>query len=68
MRKTGLLVRVFFDLFTHDERHTPLHEPLAGRPCLLIHYLAHHLARKGISINHLRFFYECPFTEQSIAQ
>src|SRR5215471_8935608 len=68
MRETELLILVFLDLFPHDEGHTPLHEPLAGRPCIIIHYLADHLARKGISIERLRFFNHCPLTKQSIAQ
>jgi hypothetical protein len=49
MKEEGLL-------FSHDEQHTPLHEPLAGRPRLLIHHFANHLARKYISINRLRVF------------
>ena len=55
-------------LFLHDEQHTPLHQSLAGRPCLLIHHFANHLARKCVSINRLRFFYQRRLTQQSIAQ
>jgi hypothetical protein len=55
-------------LILHDERNAPLHEPLAGRSCLLIHHLAKHLARKGVCINCLWAFYQCPLTQQSIAQ
>src|SRR6266516_992131 len=68
MREAGPLILVFLYLFPHDERHTTLHEPLAGRTCLLIQDLANHLARKGISIERLRFFNLCPLTRQSIAQ
>jgi len=49
MKEEGLL-------FSHDEQHASLHEPLPGHPCLLIHHFAKHLARKYISINRLRVF------------
>jgi hypothetical protein len=65
-RETGLLTPVVPDLFSDNCRHTSLHEPLAGRPCLLIHHLADHLARKGKSIERLRFFHH--LTQQSTAQ
>jgi len=60
MKETGLL-------FLLDCRYTPLHEPLAGRPCLLKHHLAGHLARKGKSIERLRVFNRCPLAKQSTA-
>ncbi len=66
-RGTDLLTRVVLGLFLHDCRHTSLYEPLAGRPCLLIHHLADHLARKGISLKAPRLFNLCPLTKQSIA-
>src|SRR6266851_3468342 len=68
MKKARLLILVVLDLLLHDEQYTSLHEPSAGRPCLLVHHLADHLARKGISIKRLRFFNRCPLTEQPIAQ
>ena len=68
MRETGLLTLVILDLVLPDERHPPLHEPLAGRPGLLIHPLAHHLSRKAISIQRLRFFRQIPLTQQASAQ
>jgi len=67
-RGTDLLNRVVLGLFLHDCRQTSLYEPLAGRPCLLIHHLADHLARKGISLKAPRLFNLCPLTKQSIAQ
>ena len=67
-REAGLLTPIVLDLFSDDCRHTSLHEPLAGHPCLLIHHLAGHLAREGKSIKRLRFFNQGPLTEQSIAQ
>src|SRR2546423_10722937 len=67
-RGTGLLNRVVLDLFLHDCRYTSLHEPLAGHSCLLIHHLADHLARKGISLQALWLFNLCPLTKQSMAQ
>jgi hypothetical protein len=39
-----------------------------GHPCLLIHHLADHLARKGIFLERLRIFRQIPLTQQSIAQ
>jgi len=68
MREANLLILVILGLFSHDCRHTSLQEPLAGHPCLLMHQLADHLARKGIAIKRLRFFNHCPFTQQSITQ
>ena len=61
MKEDGLL-------FLHDERNASLHEPLSGHASLLVHHFAKHLARKGVSIDCLRAFYQCPLTQQSIAQ
>ncbi len=64
----GLLTRVVLGLFLPECRHTSLHYPLAGHPCLLIHHLADHLARKGIVIQCLPLFNLCPLTQPSMAQ
>ncbi len=67
MQEAGLRTLVVLGLFLHDERHPTLHDPLAGRPGLLIHHLAHHLAREAVSIERLRLFHPLPLTEQSAA-
>src|SRR5689334_12390679 len=61
MKVTGLL-------FSRDNRDALLHEPLADRPSLLIHYFAKHLARKRVFINRLHVFKQRLLTQQSIAQ
>src|SRR6266700_3678351 len=58
----GLLTRIVPGLFSPDCQHTSLHEPSASHPCLLIHHLAHHLARQGIAI--LRFFNQQPTAQE----
>src|SRR5260221_12337488 len=53
-REAGLLTPVVLDLFSDDCRHTALHEPVAGDPCLPIQPPAGHLARAGLSLKHPR--------------
>src|SRR5712692_3790906 len=68
MKEANLLTLVILGLFLHNCRYTSLHESLAGCPCLLIHHLADHLARKGIAVERLRFFLQISLTQPSTAQ
>ena len=68
MRKRHFLIVVALSLFSHNEQHPLLQEPLACFSHLLIHHLADHLTWKGIAMNCLCFFDQGLLTKQSTAQ